>query len=179
MPKLILEITSGELAELLRLPAISSLLDSGRASVQPDSPLPAESSEMSTRQRGRELFDHRAGSFGLRVRMSIESGAADVIVESNVKITPVRLICSESPRLSLRADWSKTPKLICAYIWLLPSGSRVFFMTYQEVAAVLGKQALESPSFAKNGYYTTACTPRRQQAMEPFEDRWHIFSAKS
>jgi hypothetical protein len=47
-------------------------------------------------------------------------------------------------------------------------------MSYKEAAGVLGHNALESPSFRENGYYTTACTPRRQQAMERFEDRWEI-----
>ena len=90
---------------------------------------------------------------------------------------PVRLICSESPRISLRKDWTEPADLLCAYVWLLQSRARIFLMSYSEAARVLGDKALESPSFRNNGYYTTACTPRRQQAMERFEDRWDVFNS--
>jgi len=55
MTKLVLEVTSAELLDLLRLPDVARLLDAGRASVQPDNPL--VSVESSTRQRGRTPGD--------------------------------------------------------------------------------------------------------------------------
>jgi hypothetical protein len=97
-------------------------------------------------------------------------------VDGKVNARPVRLICSEGPRISLRKEWAEPHDLILAYVWLLPTRTRIFLMNYKEAAGVLGEKALESSSFKDNGYYTTACAPRRQNVMEPFEDRWGIFS---
>ena len=175
MTKLVLEVTSAELLDLLRLPDVARLLDAGRASVQPDNPL--VSVESSTRQRGRETFERRATQHGLHVRTFSQPGVSDFIVEGAKSSRPVRLICSESPRISLRKDWAQPSDLLCAYVWLLPSRTRIFLMSYSEAAGVLGDKALESPSFKDSGYYTTACTPRRQQAMERFEDQWDVFNS--
>jgi len=175
MLKLVLEVTSAELPDLLRLPDVARLLDAGRASVQPDNPLPTV--ESSTRQKGRESFERRATQHGLRVSTFSQPGVSDFIVEGATKSRPVRLICSESPRISLRKDWAEPADLLCAYVWLLPSRTRVFLMSYSEASGVLGDKALDSSSFKDNGYYTTACTPRRQQAMERFEDRWDVFNS--
>lgn len=174
MLKLILEVTGAELPDLLRLPEVARLLEEGRASVQPGNALPTADS--STRQKGREIFERRATQHGLRVTTVSQSGVSDFIVEGAANSRSARLICSESPRISLRKDWAEPAELICAYVWLLPSRTRIFLMSYGEAAGVLGEKALESPSFRDNGYYTTACTPRRQQAMESFEDRWDVFN---
>ena len=175
MLKLVLEVTSAELPELLRLPEVARLLDAGRASVQPDNPVPT--AESSTRQKGREIFERRATQHGLKVRTLSQPGVSDFVVDGPANFRPVRLVCSESPRISLREEWGKTANLVCAYLWLLPTRTRIFLLSYQEVADVLGEKALKSPSFSGNGYYTTACTPRRQQTMEPFEDHWDVFNS--
>lgn len=175
MPKLILEVTSAELPDLLRLPEVARLLDAGRASVQPDTPMPT--AESSTRQRGREIFERRATEHGLKVSSFSQPGVSDFIIEGAANSRPVRLICSESPRISLRKDWEEPAHLVCAYVWLLPSRTRIFLMSYREAAGILGEKALDSLSFKDNGYYTTVCTPRRQQVMEYFEDRWDVFNS--
>jgi hypothetical protein len=172
--KVIIDVTGAELPDLLRLPEVARLVDAGRVSIQRDDP-PA-SDDLSTRQRGRESFERRATQRGLQVRTFSQPGVSDFIVEGPAISRPVRLICSESPRVSLRKEWAEPTGLICAYVWLLPTRTRIFLMSYKEAAGVLGEKALESSSFKDNGYYTTACTPRRQQAMERFEDRWEIFS---
>ena len=172
MAKLVLEVTSAELPDLLRLPEVARLVDVGRVSIQPDDP--PTSGDPSTRQKGREAFEQRAIQRGLGVRTSSQPGVTDFVVDGPAKSRPVRLVCSESPRVSLRKEWADTADLICAYVWLLPARTRIFLMSYKEAAGVLGDNALKSPSFRDNGYYTTACTPRRQQAMERFEDRWEV-----
>ena len=180
MPKLVLHVTSAEMPDLLRLPELAKLLDGGHVSIQPDNPLPtAESTRQkgrSTRQKGREIFEHRATQHGLRVSTYSQPGVSDFIVESTAITRPVRLICSESPRISLRKDWNEPADLLCAFVWLLPSRTRIFVMNYAEVAGILGEKALDSPSFRNDRYYTTVCTPRRQKAMESFEDRWDVFN---
>jgi len=173
MARLILEVTSAELPDVLRLPEVAKLVDSGRVSIQPDEPPPSGSP--STRQKGREAFEQRATQRGLRVRTSSQPGISDLLVDGPAGSRPVRLICSESPRISLRKEWAEPVNLIFAYIWLLPTRTRVFLMSYEDAASVLGEKALESSSFKNSGYYTTACTPRRQQVMERFEDRWDVF----
>ena len=175
MPKLVIEVTSAELPDLLRLPEVARLLDAGRVSIQPGNPPPTD--ESSTRQKGRDLFERRATQHGLRVSTFSQPGVSDFIVQGATNSRPVRLICSESPRISLRKDWTEPADLLCAYVWLLQSRKRVFLMSYSEAAGILGDKALESPSFRENGYYTTDCTPRRQQAMERFEDRWDVFNS--
>lgn len=168
-----MNITSAELADLLRLPEVARLLEAGRLSIQPDQPHSVGS--LSTRQEGREVFERRAQERGLKIRPPLQSEAGDFVVIGQANPRTVRLICSESPRISLRKEWAKPADLILAYVWLLPTRKRIFLMSYQEAADILGERALESASFRDNGYYTTACTPRRQQAMERFEDRWEIF----
>jgi hypothetical protein len=170
-----MDVTSAELPDLLRLPEVARLLDAGRLSIQPDQSQPVGSP--STRQEGREMFERRASERGLKVRTPSQSGVGDFVVDGHANSRPVRLICSESPRISLRKEWAEPADLIFAYVWLLPTRVRVFLMSYKEAARVLGEKALESASFRDNGYYTTACTPRRQQAMEPFEDRWDVFNS--
>jgi hypothetical protein len=172
---LILAVTSTELPDLLRLPEVAKLVDAGRVSIQPDEPPPVGDS--STRQKGCDSFMQRATQRGLRVRTTSQVGVSDLIVAGPQNSRPVRLICSESPRISLRKEWAEPANLICAYVWLLPARTRVFLMSYHEVANVLGEKALASSSFSDNGYYTTVCTPSRQQAMERFEDRWEIFGS--
>ena len=172
--RMFINVTSAELSDLLRLAEVARLVDGGRVSIQPDEPPP--SGDPSTRQRGREIFERRATQRGLRVRTFSQPGVSDFVVDGPANPRPVRLICSESPRISLRKDWAEPADLICAYVWLLPTRTRIFLMSYKEAAGVLGEKALESSSFKDNGYYTTACTPRRRQAMEPFEDRWDVFS---
>jgi hypothetical protein len=174
MAKLVMDVTSAELPDLLRLPEVARLLDTGRLSIQPDHPGPAGSP--STRQVGREMFERRAVERGFRTRTPSQSGGGDFIVDGRANSKAVRLICSETPRISLRKEWVETADLILAYVWLLPTRTRIFLMSYQEAAGVLGDKALKSSSFKNNGYYTTACTPRRQQTIERFEDRWEIFS---
>jgi hypothetical protein len=169
-----MDVTSAELPELLRLPELARLLDAGRLSIQPDQPQPAGS--QSTRQEGREMFERRASERGFKVRTPSQAEEGDFVVVGQANSEPVRLICSESPRISLRKEWAGAADVILAYVWLLPTRTRIFLMKYKEAAGVLGEKALESASFRDNGYYTTACTPRRQQAMERFEDRWEIFS---
>ncbi len=167
-------VTSAELPDLLRLQEVARLVDAGRVSIQPDEPPP--SGDQSTRQKGRETFEQRATQRGLRVRTFSQPGVSDFVVDGPANSRPVRLICSESPRISLRRDWAEPADLVCAYVWLLPTRTRIFLLSYKEAAGVLGEKALESSSFKDNGYYTTACTPHRQQAMERFENRWEIFS---
>jgi len=86
MLKLVLEVTSAELPDLLRLPDVARLLDAGRASVQPDNPLPTV--ESSTRQKGRESFERRATQHGLRVSTFSQPGVSDFIVEGATKSRP-------------------------------------------------------------------------------------------
>jgi hypothetical protein len=50
-------------------------------------------------------------------------------------------------------------------------------MSYRDAERILGEKALNSPSFTERGYYTTAVVPRREQLMEPFEDRWDTFNS--
>jgi hypothetical protein len=173
--KLIFDVTSVELPDLLRLPEVARLVDAGRVSIQPDDRQPSDDS--STRQRGREAFEGRATQRGLRVRNFPQPGVSDFIVDGLANSKSVRLICSEAPRISLRKEWAEQADLICAYVWLLPGRTRIFLMNYSEAAEVLGSKALESPSFRDNGYYTTACTPRRQRVIEGFEDRWEVFQS--
>ena len=173
--KLILDVTSAELPDILRLPEVATLVDAGRVSIQPDEP--PSSGDSSTRQKGRESFERRATQRGLRVRTLSQPGVSDFVVDGPASSRPVRLICSESPRISLRREWAEPANLVCAYVWLLPTRTRIFLMGYREAAGVLGERALGSSSFSDNGYYTTACTPRRQHAMEPFEDRWDVFNS--
>jgi hypothetical protein len=173
MIKLILEVTSAELPDLLRVPKIAELLEAGRAAIQADNPQPLGDS--STRQRGRAAFERRATEKGLKARISAQSGGSDLVVDGPSSQRLVRLICSESPRISLRKEWAKPAELVCAYVWLLPTRSRIFLMTYKEAAEVLGEKALASPSFRDHHYYTTVVTTRRQQVMEGYEDRWEIF----
>jgi hypothetical protein len=175
MARLILEVTSAELPDLLRLPEVAKLVDAGRVSIQPEEP--PSSGDPSTRQKGREIFERRATQRGLRVRTFSQPGVSDFVVYGPANSRPVRLICSESPRISLRKEWAEPADLICAYVWLLPTRTRVFLLSYEDAASVLGGKALESSSFKNSGYYTTACTPRRQQVMERFEDRWDVFTS--
>ena len=177
MIKLIINATSKELPDLLRLPEIARLVDNGRVSIQSDHVPPAD--DLSTRQRGREVFEQRAREHGLEVEATAQPGVTDLLVGGASGSRPVRLICSESARLSLRKEWGNSADLILAYVWVLPAHPRVFLMSYDEAAGVLGESALKSPSFENNGYYTTACTPRRQRAMERFEDRWEVFEQRS
>jgi len=171
----IMDVTSADLTDLLGLPVIARLMDDGRVSIQPDdSPVSADQS--STRQKGRETFEQRARQHGLVVKTSSQPGGSDFVVSGPGSAKPVRLICSESPRISLREEWAETPDLVCAYVWLLAARTRIFLMRYKEAKDVLGDKALGTESFTKHGYYTTACTARRQHAMEPFEDRWQIFT---
>lgn len=169
-----MDVTSAELPDLLRLPEVARLLDTGRLSIQPDHAEPVGSP--STRQLGREMFERRAVERGFSTRAPSQSGGGDFIVDGRAKSKGVRLICSESARISLRRDWAETADLILAYVWLLPTRTRIFLMSYQDAAGVLGDKALDSSSFKNNGYYTTACTSRRQQTIERFEDHWEIFS---
>jgi len=150
-------------------------MDTGRASIQPSNP--PTFGGPSTRQRGRELFERLATEHGLRVSTFSQPGVSDFIVQGATNSRPVQLICSESPRISLRTEWKEPANLVCAYVWMMQSRARIFLMSYSEAAGVLGDKALESLSFRNNGYYTTACTPRRQQAMECFEDRWDLFNS--
>ena len=177
MVKLILSLTSGELPEILRLPEVSKLVDAGRVSIQADeqSTDRSSSSDSSTRRRGHETFEERATKRGLRVRTAPQAGPADFLVDGLASPVPVRLICSESPRISLRKEWEAPGDLLLAYVWLLPARTRIFLMSYKEAAGVLGGKALASPSFRDAGYYTTICTPGRQHSMERFEDRWDVF----
>jgi hypothetical protein len=175
MPKLVIEVSGAELPDLLRLPDIVRLLDAGRVSVLPDEVPKRE--ESSTRQKGREFFERRVREHGLGLSKFSDPGVIDFMVQGSSGVRPVRLICSENPRISLRKEWVEEAGLICAFIWLLPSRSRVFLMTCNEVKAVLGDRATRSPSFADNGYYTTVCTPSKQQLMERFEDHWDVFSS--
>lgn len=173
--KIILDVTSSELVGLLQLAEFAKLLDGGRASIQRDEGPSLSSS--STRQKGRERFEQRATQRGLQVQNSSQPGVSDFMISGPANPRPVRLICSEAPRISLRREWDQPANLICAYVWIQPSRTRIFLMTYQEAAGVLGEKALESNSFTENGYYTTACTPRRQQSMGVFEDRWDVFNS--
>jgi hypothetical protein len=175
MARVIIEVPSAELPDLLRLPEVVKLLDAGRVSIQPDQPQPIGSP--STREEGREMFKHRAGEAGFRIRPPSQSGVGDFVVDGQAGSRPVRLICSESPRISLRTEWAEPANLIFAYVWLLPMRARIFLMSYKDAAGVLGEKALKSPSFNKRGCYTTAVTPRRQHLMEPFEDRWDAFNS--
>lgn len=177
MIRLIINATSAELPDLLRLPEIARLVDNGRVSIQSDNVPPAD--DLSTRQRGRVVFEQRAREHGLEIQATTQPGVTDLLVGGASGYRPVRLICSESARLSLREEWGKSADLILAYVWVLPARPRVFLMSYGEAADVLGESALKTPSFETNGYYTTACTPRRQRAMEHFEDRWEIFEQRS
>jgi hypothetical protein len=77
----------------------------------------------------------------------------------------------------LRKEWKEPVDLLLVYVWLLPARTRIFLMSYKQAADVLGGKALGSSSFRDGGYYTTVCTPGRQQAMESFEDRWDVFRA--
>ena len=185
MARVIIEVPNAELPDLLRVPEIVSLLGAGRVSVQADQPQlqpavfpPArQESAPSTRQEGREMFERRASERGFKIRPSGQSGVGDLVVDGPTSSRPVRLICSESPRISLRREWDEPASLTFAYVWLLPTCTRIFLMSYRDAAQVLGEKALKSPSFTDRGYYTTAVTPRRQQLMEPFEDRWDVFSS--
>jgi len=185
MARVILEVPNAELANLLRLPEVVKLLGAGRVSVQTDqpqlqpavSPATRQQTSPSTRQEGREMFERRASERGFKIRPSGQSGVGDLVVDGQVSSRPVRLICSESPRISLRTEWDKPADLTFAYIWLLPTCTRIFLMSYKDAAHVLGEKALKSLSFTNRGYYTTAVTPRRQRLMEPFEDRWDVFNS--
>ena len=123
------------------------------------------------------MFERRVSERGFKIRPPGQSGIGDFVVDGRANSRPVRLICSESPRISLRTEWDEPADLIFAYIWLLPTCTRIFLMSYEDAAHVLGEKALKSPSFTKRGYYTTAVTPRRQRLMEPFEDRWNVFNS--
>jgi hypothetical protein len=185
MAKVIIDVPNTELADLLRLPEVVKLLDAGRVSVQPDhpqlqsavSPAKPQQTEPSTRQEGRETFERRASERGFKIRPSGQSGVGDFVVDGRAGSRPVRLVCSESPRISLRTEWGEPANLTLAYIWLLPNSNRIFLMSYMDAAHVLGEKALESPSFTKRGYYTTAINPGRQRLMERFEDRWDVFNS--
>lgn len=123
------------------------------------------------------MFERRAGERGFKIRPSGQSGVGDLVVEGQISSKPVRLVCAESPRISLRTEWDEPADLTFAYIWLLPTGTRIFLMSYTDAAHVLGEKALKSPSFTNRGYYTTMVTPRRQRLMEPFEDNWDVFNS--
>src|ERR1035438_8092590 len=116
MVKLILSLTSGELPEILRLPKVSKLVDAGRVSIQADeqSTDRSSSSDSSTRRRGHETFEERATKRGLRVRTAPQAGPADFLVDGSASPVPVRLICSESPRISLRKEWEAPGDLLLA-----------------------------------------------------------------
>jgi hypothetical protein len=176
MAKIIMDVSSADLVDLLGLPVIARLMDDGRVSIQPDD-LPVIADQSSTRQKGRETFERRARQHGLIVKTFSQPGVSDFVVNGPANTKPVRLICSESPRISVRREWAETSDLVCAYVWLLPAGTRIFLMSYEEVTEILGDKAMGTDSFKDNGYYTTACTTRRQHAMEPFEDRWQIFNS--
>jgi hypothetical protein len=176
MLKLIVTVTSAELPEILRLPEISRLVDAGRVSFQADEVVPAIR-DSSTRQKGRETFEERATKCGLRVRTAPQPGPGDFIVEGQGRTVSVRLVCSESPRISLRREWEEPIDLFLAYVWVLSARTRIFLMSYKEAADILGGKALSSPSFKDDGYYTTVCSPGRQQTMESFEDRWNVLGA--
>ena len=183
MAKVLIDVPNSELPGFLRVSEIVKFLEAGRVTIQSDHPLAAESSSPrqeglpSTRQEGREMFAQRATERGFKIRTPSTSDAGDFVVESESNFRPVRLVCSESPRISLRSEWAEPADLVFAYIWLLPTRTRIFLMCYEEAARILGEKALQSPSFTKRGYYTTAVTPRRQQQMEPFEDRWDAFNS--
>lgn len=168
-----LDLDASELSDLLRIPEFAELWDAGRISVlKENSP---NSIEGSTRQRGREYFERKVLEHGFRIRAIAEAAVSDFEVESVRRSRPVRLVCSESPRISLRKEWGQVPNLVCAFVWVLTDRTRIFLMSYEEAAQILGAKALGSPSFKERHFYTTVVTPRRQQAMDPFEDRWQIF----
>jgi len=175
MVKLILSVSSLELPDILRLPAITRLVDAGRVSIQTEEQFGqrALSAEGTTRQRGKDAFEERAAKHGIDVRTPAELGSADYEIVGPAGARPVRLICSEGARISLRREWAEPVGLVLAYVWLLPGRTRIFLMTFQEASDVLGRRALASSSFRDSGYYTTVCTAWREQAMERFEDRWH------
>jgi hypothetical protein len=183
MARVIVDVPNPELPDFLRVPEIVKFLDAGRVTIQSDHPPPAESSSLrqelspSTRQEGREMFARRATESGFKIRTPSTSDAGDFVVEGEANARPVRLVCSESPRISLRSEWAEPADMVFAYVWLLPTRTRIFLMCYEEAARILGEKALKSPSFTKRGYYTTAVTPRRQQQMEPFEDHWDTFNS--
>jgi hypothetical protein len=185
MARVIIEVPNAELPDLLRLPQVVRLLAAGRVSVQTAQPqlqadVPSGTRQEalpSTRQAGREMFERGASERGLKIRLSGQSSAGDLVVDGQASSRPVRLICSESPRISLRTEWDEPADVTLAYIWLLPTCTRIFLMSYRDAAHVLGEKALKSPSFTNRGYYTTAVTPKRQRLMEPFEDRWDVFNS--
>ena len=93
--KLIIDVTSVELPDLLRLPEVARLVDAGRVSIQPDDRQPSDDS--STRQRGREAFEGRATQRGLRVKSFPQPGVSDFVVDGLANSKSVRLICPEDP----------------------------------------------------------------------------------
>ena len=175
MAIVIINVPNRGLPDFLRSPEVSRFLDEGRVSIQPDQQQPVGSP--STRQKGREMFEGRASERGLKVRTPPQPGVGDFIIDGQAGSRLVRLVCSESPRISLRKEWAEPAKLILAYVWALPTRTRIFLMGYQEVEQFLGDKALNSPSFKNRKYYTTAVPPRRQQVMEHFEDRWDVFNS--
>ena len=129
----------------------------------------------STRSRGCMVFERQTREEGLAVRRSDNPKAGDFIVTAHGTSRPVQLICSESPRISLRREWSQPPNLVLAYIWVLSEDhNRIFLMTYTDAAAILG-DALQTDSFVTGGYYTSKCSRDHQRVMSSYEDRWEIF----
>lgn len=178
MAKITIEYTVDDSKVAALLPYLASIANSESIEEIPASPALLTASAItnsSTRNRGYAIFERRAIENGLTVRRSHNSEAGDFIVTTDSTARPVRLVCSESPRISLKRESSQPANLVLTYLWVLSeSNNRIFLMTYADAAAILGN-ALKTDSFITNGYYTSKCSRNHQRMMNSYEDRWEIF----
>jgi hypothetical protein len=177
--KIYLNVTPQQLARLLAVNEFAEIAEAGGMSVEPDLELSAidrpQNALGSTRERGMAEFIRQAEQNGLRIRRT-PGRTGDVIVVAGKREWPVQVVCSESPRLSIRSQWGEPPDLVVTFVWVPATSDpvRILMLRFPELAQVLGS-ALNTDSYRKHNFYTTACPPSRIESLSPYINRWRVF----
>jgi hypothetical protein len=132
-----------------------------------------------TELMGRNYLVNQLLAVGIEVAVPVRDHGVDLVAYLDVETIaggylarPIQIKASSSQSFSIDKKYAKFPHLILAYIWNLKSKEKVvvYGLDYADALSVAKKMGyLETESWAKGKYTTTAPSEKLRKLLKPYE----------
>ncbi|HEY8118000.1 MAG TPA: hypothetical protein VIE91_02040 [Methylophilaceae bacterium] len=132
-----------------------------------------------TELMGRNYLINQLLAAGIEVAVPVRDHGVDLVAYLDVETIaegysarPIQIKASSAQAFSIDKKYARFPHLILAYIWNLRSSEKVviYGLDYEDALSVAKKMGyLETKSWAKGKYTTTAPSAKLKKLLQPYE----------